>query len=92
MFTLEGLGPNQRFSRIAVQPTLILKTLGSTESTTRPGKGGVGVGGNGSGNGGYDNGGGCSGDFDRKFHPMFQYNSRAIHLSAQDKLMNRLIN
>ena len=31
----------------------MLKTLGSTESTTRPGKGGVRVGGDGSDDGGY---------------------------------------
>ena len=40
----------------------MLKTSGSTESTTRPGKGGVGVGGDDG-----DDGGGCSGDSDRKF-------------------------
>ena len=34
----------------------MLKTLGSTESTTRPGKGGVGVGGDGGDDGGHDNG------------------------------------
>ena len=33
------------FSRIATPLTSMLKTAGSTESTTRPGKGGVGVGG-----------------------------------------------
>ena len=40
----------------------MLKTSGSTESTTRPGKGRVGVGGDGT-----DDGGGRSGDSDRKF-------------------------
>ena len=45
----------------------MLKTSGSTESITRPGKGGVGVGDDGSDNGGHDNGGSHSGDFDRKF-------------------------
>ena len=34
----------------------MLKTLGSTESITRPGKGGVGVGGDGNGDGGDDGG------------------------------------
>ena len=34
----------------------MLKTSGSTESTTRPGKGGVGVGGDGGDDGGHDNG------------------------------------
>ena len=34
----------------------MLKTSGSTESTTRPGKGGVGVGGDGGGDGGDDGG------------------------------------
>ena len=42
----------------------MLKTSGSTESTTRPGKGEVGVDGDGG-----DDGGGLSSDFDRKFHP-----------------------
>ena len=56
----------------------MLKTSGSTESTTRPGKGGVGVGGDGG-----DDGGGCSGDSDRKFHPRLQLDSRATHLDAQ---------
>ena len=32
----------------------MLKTSGSTESTTRPGKGGVGVGGDGGDDGGHD--------------------------------------
>ena len=40
----------------------MLKTSGSTESTTRPGKGGVGVGGN-----GIDGGSGRSSDFDMTF-------------------------
>ena len=35
----------QEFSRIATSLTSMLKTSGSTESKTRPGKGGVGVGG-----------------------------------------------
>ena len=34
----------------------MLKISGSTESTTRPGKGGVGVGGDGGGDGGDDGG------------------------------------
>ena len=34
----------------------MLKTSGSTESTTRPGKGGVGVGGDGGGDSGDDGG------------------------------------
>ena len=36
-------------------PTSMLKTSGSTKSTTRPEKGGVGVGGDGGDNGGHDN-------------------------------------
>ena len=40
----------------------MLTTSGSTESTTRPGKGKVGVGGNGSDDGGHIDGGGGSGD------------------------------
>ena len=46
----------------------MLKTSGSTESTTRPGKGGVGVCDDGGENAGHDDGDGCSGDFDRKFY------------------------
>ena len=45
----------------------MLKTSGSTESTTRPGKGRVGVGGNGDDNGSHDDGGCHSGDSDKKF-------------------------
>ena len=40
-------GGLSKFSRIAVLLTSILKTSGSTESTTRPGKGDLGVAGNG---------------------------------------------
>ena len=36
-----------------------------------------------------DDNGGCSGDFDRKFHPL--YNSCTTHLDAQDKLISGLI-
>ena len=39
---------------------------------------------------GVENGDGCNGDFDRKFHPL--YDSRTTHLDAQDKLINGLIN
>ena len=70
----------------------MLKTSGSTESTTRPGKGGVGVGGDGGDNGGHDDGGSRSGDFDRKFHPTLQYDSRATHLDVQDELITSIIN
>ena len=45
----------------------MLKTSGSTESTTRPRKGGVEVGGDGG-----NDGGGRSSDFDRKFHPKLR--------------------
>ena len=45
----------------------MMKTSGSTESTTRPRKGGVGVGGDGGDNGGHDDGGSHSANFDRKF-------------------------
>ena len=45
----------------------MLKTSGSTESITRPGKGGVGVGGDGGDNGSHDDGGSYSGDFEKKF-------------------------
>ena len=45
----------------------MLKTSGSTESTTRPGKGGVRVGGDAGDKGGHDDGGGQSGDSNRKF-------------------------
>ena len=45
----------------------MLKTSGSTESTTRPGKGGVGVSGNGGDNGGHDDGGGRNSNSNRKF-------------------------
>ena len=41
---------------------------------------------------GVDDSGGRSGDFDKKFYPRLQYGSRATHLDAQDKLINRLIN
>ena len=44
----------QGFSRIAASLTSMLKTSGSTESTTRPGKGRVGVGGDGGDDGGHD--------------------------------------
>ena len=44
----------------------MLKTSESTESTTRPGKGGIRVSGDGDDDGGNDSGG-CSGDFDKKF-------------------------
>ena len=44
----------QGFSRIAAPLTSMLKTSGSTESTIRPGKGGVGVGGYGGDNGDHD--------------------------------------
>ena len=43
----------------------MLKTSGSTESTTRPGKGRVGVSGDGSDDGGHVDGGGCNDDSDR---------------------------
>ena len=56
----------------------MLKTLGSTESTTRPEKGGVGVDGDGG-----DDGGSCSSDSDRKFDPRLQLDSRATHFNAQ---------
>ena len=42
----------QRFSWIAALLTSMLKTLGGTESKTRPGEGGVGVGGSRAGRGG----------------------------------------
>ena len=86
----------------------MLKTLGSIESTIRPGKGGVRVGGNGGDKindnatslmlrtcsskdsltsvtqivveyDGVDDGDGCSGDFDKKFHPKLQYDIRATY-------------
>ena len=44
----------QELSRIAAPLISMLKTSGSTESTTRPGKGGVGVGGDGGDDGGHD--------------------------------------
>ena len=40
-------------SRITAPLTSMLKTSGSTESTTRPGKGGVGFGGDGGNDGGH---------------------------------------
>ena len=43
----------------------MLKTSGSTESTTRPGKGRVGVGGDGSDDGGHVDGSSCNSDSDR---------------------------
>ena len=46
----------QGFSQIAVPLTSMLKTSGSTESTSRFGKSGVGVGGDGSNDGGHDTG------------------------------------
>ena len=45
--------------------TLILKTSGSTKSTSRPGKGGVGVGGDAGDNGGHDDCGSRSSDSNR---------------------------
>ena len=86
-----GPGLKQRFSQIAAPLTSMLKTSGSTESTTRPEKGGVRVGGDGGENGGYDDVGGCSCDFDRKFHPRLRYNSRTTHLDTPDELINGLI-
>ena len=56
----------------------MLKTSGSTESTTRPGKGGVGVGGDGG------DGGGDSGDDGGRM--------MNTHLEAQDEYINGLIN
>ena len=38
---------------------------------------------------GVDDGGGCNGD--RKFHPRFQYGSRATYLDAQNELIHGLI-
>ena len=75
--------------KIAAPITSMLKISESTESTTRLGKGGVGVVGDGSG-GGSDNGSRCSGDFDRKFYLL--YDSRTTHLNAQDELINEFIN
>ena len=46
----------QGFSQIAALLTSILKTSRITKSTTRPGKGGVGVGGDSGDDGGHDNG------------------------------------
>ena len=37
-----------------------------------------------------DDGDGHSGNFDKKFHPL--YNSRTTHLNAQDEFINGLIN
>ena len=73
----------------------MLKT--SSIESAEPRKGVVGVGGGGRNraepvgkhelDGGDNNGGGCSGDFDRKFHP-----SRITHLNAQDEFINGIIN
>ena len=46
----------QGFNRIAALLTSMLKTLESTKSKTRPGKGGVGIGGDGGDDDGHDNG------------------------------------
>ena len=74
--------------------TSMLTTSGSTESTTRPGKGRVGVGGDGSDDGGHiDGNGGRSSNFDRKVcFPRVQHDSRTSHLDVQDELINGLIN
>lgn len=58
-------GGSSKFSQIATPSTLILKTLGSIEFTTRPRKSKVGVGGNGSDNGGHSDGGNCSSNSNR---------------------------
>ena len=55
-------GGSSKFSRIAAPLTSMLKTSGSIESTTRPGKGGVRV-----SSDGVDGGSGCSSDFDMTF-------------------------
>ena len=86
-------------SQIAVPLTSMLKTL-STKSI-EPKKDVVGVGGDDKNRAELvgkhevdmiDDGGGRSGDFDRKFHPKLQYNSRVIYLNTQDKLIYGLIN
>ena len=63
---------SSKFSRIAILFTSMLKTLGSTESTTRRGKGRVGVAGNGSNNGGHIDDGSCSGDFNKILSDIFK--------------------
>ena len=60
--------------------TSMLKTSGSTESTTRLGKGRVGVGDNGSDDGGHVDGGSRNGDFDVTFQ-VTRWRSR--HCSAK---------
>ena len=40
-------------------------------------------------NSGHDDGGSRSSNFDKKFHPILQYNSRTTHLDAQNKLINK---
>ena len=51
--------------KIAAPLTSMLKTSGSTESITRPGKGRVEVGGDGGDNGGHVDGGSRNGDSDK---------------------------
>ena len=68
--------------------------------SAKPKKGLVGVGGGGRNraelvgkhelDGSDNDGGGCSGDFNRKFHPL--YDSRITHLDAQDEFINGIIN
>ena len=66
----------QGFSRIAASLTSMLKTSGSTESTIRPGKGGVGVGDDGRAErDGIDDGDGCSDDFNVSFQ-VIRWRSR----------------
>ena len=75
----------------------MLKT--SSTKSAEPKKGVVGVSGGGRNRtepvgkhkiDGIDDGDGCSGDFNRKFHPS--YDSYITHLDAQDELINGLIN
>ena len=70
----------------------MLRTSGSIESITRLGKGGVRVSSDGNKNGNHDDGSGCNGDFDKKFYPRLQYNSRTTYFDAHNKLINGLIN
>lgn len=78
-------------SQIAALLTSILRILKNTEFTTRAGKGRVEIGGNSGKNRSHDDGFGRSSDFDSKFYLKLQYNKRATHLDAQNKLINKFI-
>ena len=90
--------PDQSLKTRIVTPVISMLKTSSTKSAEPP-KGVVGVGGsrrNKAESVGkheidkVNDDGGCSSDFDKKFHPRLQYGSRGTHLDIQDQLISRL--